>query len=342
MLYPKNIAKTILTSFNSLANLELYIKWTGQGLVMPFYHCVSDEEPIHLKHLYPIISTKRFNEDLDFFTKNYQPVSADYLFENKGNPSLRRTKSFFLSFDDGLRQFHDVAAPVLIKKGIPATFFVNSDYVDNKDMFYRLKISILIDKINSTTLSAGQKNEIETLFQSIGLKYHHSKDLLQITDQNKNQVEVIAGLLGVDFNEYLSVHQPYLTSQQIENLVKQGFSLGAHSASHPYFPSLTENEQIAETLKSLQFIHERFAIEKALFSFPYTDFNVNKTFFEKTKNHIDLSFGTANLKLDSITTNFQRIPMELPNNKRAESILKNEYLFYTLKMLINKHIIIRN
>jgi len=341
MLFFKDLIKTALTSLNSLARLDSYIKWSGQGLVMPFYHCVSDEELIHIKHLYPVISTSRFNNDLDFFLKNYKPVSAGYLIENKNNPVLRQQKTFFLSFDDGLRQFHDVAAPILLKRGIPATFFINTDFVDNKDMFYRLKISILIEKINLGKLTTGQKAAIESLFLSKGLNYKSSTDLLRITDRNKSMVESIANVLEIDFNEYLAVHQPYLTSSQIENLIKQGFSLGAHSASHPYFPSLTLEEQIEETLKSIQLVHERFDAEQALFSFPYTDYNVTGSFFEQTKDFIDVSFGTANLKLDNVSSNFQRIPMELRNNTRVDSILKNEYLFYILKMLINKHIIIR-
>lgn len=341
MLFIKELTKTVLTSLNSFAHLDFYIKWSGQGLVMPFYHCVSDDELIHIKHLYPIISTLRFNNDLDFFLKNYKPVSAGYLIENKNNLALRQPKTFFLSFDDGLRQFHDVVAPILLNRGIPATFFINTDFVDNKDMFYRLKISVLIENINSRKLTIGQKTAIESLFLSKGLTYKSSIDLLRITDLNKSMVDTIATLFDVDFNQYLAVHQPYLTSSQIENLVKQGFSIGAHSASHPYFPGLTLEEQINETLSSLHYIHERFSVKEALFSFPYTDFNITKSFFELTEDYIDLSFGTANLKLDSISTNFQRIPMELWKNNRAISILKNEYLFFILKMLINKHIIIR-
>jgi len=341
MLFFKDLIKKALTSINSLPGLDFYIRWSGQGLVMPFYHCVSDEELIHIKHLYPIISTERFNQDLSFFLRNYNPVSSDYLIENRNKSKFRCEKNFFLSFDDGLRQFHDVAAPILLKRGIPATLFINSDFIDNKEMFYRLKISVLIEKINTKKLSSSLKKEIESLFESAGMRYNESTDLLLINDKNKELVELLALLLEVDFKEYLSVHQPYLTSSQIENLVKQGFSLGAHSASHPYYPLLTENEQIEETQKSLDFIHDQFGVKKALFSFPYTDFNISKSFFEQTKDYIDISFGTANLKLDSIATNFQRIPMEVQKNNSAESILKNEYLFYILKMLINKHIIIR-
>jgi len=185
MIRLKNFIKEKLTSANSLIDLDFFVKLSKQGLVMPFYHTVSDEDLIHIKHLYPIISTKKFNEDLDFFQKNYRVITANYLIENKGSATLRQQKNYFLSFDDGLRQFNDVIAPILIEKGIPATFFVNSSFIDNKDMFYRLKISILIERILKSVLTKGQKSEIEIQLKNIGIQYNYPKDLLQITDKNK-------------------------------------------------------------------------------------------------------------------------------------------------------------
>ncbi|MBP6260442.1 MAG: hypothetical protein KA370_02970, partial [Paludibacter sp.] len=58
-------------------------------------------------------------------------------------------------------------------------------------------------------------------------------------------------------------------------------------------------------------------------------------------NDVDITFGTANLKLDSVKSNLQRIPMEIKGSASAASIIKNEYLFFILKMFISKHVIIR-
>jgi len=296
---------------------------------------------MHVKHLYPIVSTKCFNDDLDFLQKNYPAVSYKYLLENIGRKSLRSEKGFFLTFDDGLRQFHDIVAPILIQCGIPATIFVNSDFVDNKDMFFRLKVSILIEEIKVTGLSAGQKSGITSLFNKKGLKYDSSADFQSINDTNKEILDGIAQILDINFAQYLSTYQPYLTTKQIESLIQQGFTVGAHSVSHPYYQSLTEDMQVEQTLKCIQYLTKNFGIKERTFSFPYTDFEIKKTFFERIKNEVDLTFGTANMKLDEIHTNIQRIPMEIFDRKSAESIVKSEYLFFLIKMLLNKQIINR-
>ena len=49
----------------------------------------------------------------------------------EGSGKLDR-RCLHLTFDDGFRELHDVVAPILLRKGIPATFFVNSAFIDNK------------------------------------------------------------------------------------------------------------------------------------------------------------------------------------------------------------------
>ena len=152
----KTAIKKLVSTTQKSFDLDFLIRLSGQHLILPFYHAVSDEDLIHLKHLYPVISTSRFGKDLDFLQQNYNAVSHNYLIDNKFSTTLRSKRAFFLSFDDGLRQFYDVVAPILLRKGIPATFFVNTGFIDNKDMFYRLKISILIEKVLKTELTPGQ------------------------------------------------------------------------------------------------------------------------------------------------------------------------------------------
>jgi peptidoglycan/xylan/chitin deacetylase (PgdA/CDA1 family) len=334
--------KKVITSTSGFFSPDTLIRLSGQSLIMPFYHIVSDFSSAHTKHLYPTISVSRFKKDLDFFQKNFDVVDAKYFKNNLLEPKKNKEKRFFLSFDDGLREFHDIVAPILLERNITATCFVNTDFVDNKDMFYRLKISILLDEILNKPNTKLENDLIAELMLSVDLRYEKAQDLLKITDKSKYIVDKIAAVLKVDFTEYLSVHQPYLTSEQIENLIKQGFSIGSHSMSHPYYPNLTEEEQVAETLNSFRFLQEKFKLDARLFSFPYTDFGIKKSFFERIKNEIDFSFGTANLKLDEVKTNFQRIPMEIVGSKNAASIIKTEYFLFLLKRLLSRNIIRRS
>ena len=335
----KSILKSTLSATTDIASLDILIKISGQKTILPFYHTVSDFDLWHIKNLYPIVDTKQFNADLDFLQKNYTEIDSNYLITN-GISKNKRT--FFLSFDDGLREFHDVVAPILIKRGIPATCFINPAFVDNKDMFYRLKVSVIVEKIKKNPLTSSQLNHVKKTLFKYGIIYHSELDFLKITDHNKLVVEEIAVFLGVNFNEYLLEHKPYLTTEQIKNLIKQGFTFGSHSYTHPSYHTINEDVQIAETISSIEWIKDRFSIKDKLFAFPYTDFKIRKSFFEQIENQVDLSFGTANLKLDSVSTNLQRIPMEINGRTSAEKLIKSEYIYFILKKMLGRHIIKRD
>lgn len=317
--------------------IDFLTRQSGQYLILPFYHAVSDNIAAHLKHLYPITSVKRFEQDLDFLLKNYKTVPLTSL----GKALQEQTKSFFLSFDDGLREFYEYAVPVLLKKGIPVTCFINSAFVDNKDMFYRMKASILIEELSKNKSSIAEEKNVAKLFNALQLEYKIPFDLLKINYQQRHILNDIADLIGFSFEEYRNTNKPYLTSVQINELKEKGISFGSHSVSHPCYAELGEEEQILQTVDCLHFLKERFDIDERVFSFPFTDYGVKKSFFDSISKETDWTFGTANMKLDSIQTNLQRIPMEIEGIKNAENLIKKQYFYFIIKKMLGRHIINR-
>lgn len=122
----KKILFKILSFFTLSIPTIFLIKLSGKRIIYPFYHIISDNPPAHIKYLYPVRSIKQFEKDLVFLQKHF--TASD--FPVKGN-----NPQFVLSFDDGLSEDYDIIAPILKKRNIPAIFFVNSAFVDNKDMF---------------------------------------------------------------------------------------------------------------------------------------------------------------------------------------------------------------
>ena len=57
--------------------------------------------------------------------------------------------SFLLTFDDGFREIYDIIAPILLDKGIPATFFISSGFLDNRELCYQHKASLLVEKVRN-------------------------------------------------------------------------------------------------------------------------------------------------------------------------------------------------
>ncbi len=144
--------------------VELLTKITGKNTIFPFYHIVSNDKVPHVEHLYPIRTTQKFEQDLDFFLNHYTPIEIDDIIDSTLHGKPLKKNSFLLSFDDGLSEVYDIIAPILLRKGIPAIFFINSGFIDNKDLFFRYKASILIEKLKND--NSYNEKQISQWFQS--------------------------------------------------------------------------------------------------------------------------------------------------------------------------------
>ncbi|SFB73706.1 Polysaccharide deacetylase [Flexibacter flexilis DSM 6793] len=325
--------------------IRLLASVTGQKAIFPFYHLISDDNVAHIKHLYPVRSTKAFEKDLDFFLKNYNPVELDVFFKLAKSGKFPKKNIFLLTFDDGLSQFYDVIAPILQRKGVPAICFLNSAFIDNKDLFFRYKASLLIDKIINKPLSLTQEKEIRKIFVDNSILIRdNTQAILSIDYAKRSLLDDCANILALDFSDYLNTQKPYLSSNQIQELRNKGFEFGAHSIDHPLYSQLDQAEQIRQTKISVNDISESFNIQQRLFSFPFSDVGVKKDFFDTifdTSHSIaDITFGCSGLKKDICNLNIQRIPIEIEQFS-AKQIVYGEYWYYILKMLVNKNVLKR-
>lgn len=273
--------------------------WAGR-LLLPFYHLVSDEAPAHVRHLYPVRGVRKFREDLDFLLKHFQPIDFETLWQHVLEQRRFDRPVFHLSFDDGLRECHEVVAPILLEKGVPATFFLNTDFVDNRGLMFRYKASLL--------KSSGQ------VFPS---------DPLTIRYGQRHLLDDWATRIGLDFSNYLAVEKPYLETAQIRTLQRQGFTFGAHSLDHPRYSEITFDEQIRQSVESLRALAPLLGETPPAFAFPFTDDGVGRAFFqalvEQTGSTL-LTFGTAGAKQGILPTHLHRCPMER-NTQTARAVI---------------------
>ena len=320
-------------------SLSWLIKISRRHFILPFYHTVSNNELLHIKHLYTIKNEKQFRNDLDVFLKHYSPVDVATVLSTLKNGKTLDKPSFLLTFDDGLREIHDMVAPILKEKGVPAVFFLCPAFLDNKELFYRFKVSIIIENYRKTGTTLQRKVDewlrLHQIFRRNAVYSFHS-----ITYKQRHLLDDIADLLSISFSDYLAQHRPFLTSLQVENLVKDGFDIGSHSLDHPDYRHISYDEQLMQTRESVRFIKERFAVRYSLFSFPYTDHRLPLDFLVDillTENaFLDLSFGSSGMKDGCFGFHLHRIPMET-SGWNAQKILQKNYLLYMAKTLIAKN-----
>ncbi|MBV9878314.1 MAG: polysaccharide deacetylase family protein [Verrucomicrobia bacterium] len=313
-------------ALRTVVPFQLWPRLSRVSLVVPYYHMVSDAEVPHVRHLYRFRTVREFEADLDFFLRHFTPVELEDVVAALGGERGLPPRPFHLTFDDGFREMHDVVAPLLQKKGIPATFFLNSAFIDQGGMAHHNKISLLLDRI-SQPISNRILHDIEKLLPpSINSKGCLQSRLLAIRYADRETIDQMAAIAEVDINQYIKLNRPYLSSEEVFNLQRFGFTIGAHSIDHPLYADLSVEEQVRQTRVSMDFILRKFGVRIRAFAFPHSDAGVIHEFFEPVfaTGVADVCFGTRGLVRHFHPRNVERFSMEKTTDA-AKSIIARQY-----------------
>ena len=333
----KQILKNNIASVLSIIPFNFFRRIAEKKLIVPLYHLVTDNPLPHIKHLYKPRSFKDFTKDVEFFMRNFKILTTGDFHSLINNAGSINRGGFMLTFDDGLREIYEIVAPYLFRKGIPAIFFINNNFIGNKDMFYRFKASILIEEISKRPDNSITKKLSSLLKKNNNTRKEICKEILKLGYEDREILDKIAGILQIDFKQYLSDNKPYMDLEQIKELQRMGFIIGAHTQEHRSLAGLSSDEVINQVAKSMNGIIQELLPPYRYFAFPFTDFGVCKDAIDRLHYHpdpvVDASFGTSGLKPVIISGHIQRIPMEISDNS-ASGIIKTEILFYLLKKII--------
>ena len=286
--------------------LWIYRRILRRQMIGVFYHSVSQQPLSHIEHLYPSIPVNRFENDLLFLKKNYALVSYQQLHQyvNRGKPLPPR--ALHLSFDDGYAECFTLVRPLLLKYGIPCTFFITSDLIDNRRMFYRNKVSLCIqrgallfrdDQAGSQVLTSFHQ-QLDRSVRSFADFVAWIKPLVQ-ADEVK--IDLACEILGVDVDDYLASQAPYLNSAQIQQLFRDGFTIGSHTRSHPKLVQLSPIEMEAEIVASTRIVAEITGAATVPFSFPNSGTGVERRVLADIRSRhplLGLFFDTKGIRLD--------------------------------------------
>ncbi len=320
------MAPNWLTSFSSRFSMKQLISKTGQNLIVLLYHGINKGEEISfIDPLYPSRSAATFEKDIQFFKANFESVSLSEIYRQEGKFDK---PSFHITFDDGLRSLYDVAIPILQQYKVHASIYLNNDFIDNKNLFYRYKVALIIGRLKG---DESLKNKLEK-FTPPDATYEWLKEMKY---SDTKLIDEVALAIGIDFRNFLATENPYLSTKQIKEMQSMGIEFGAHTFDHPLVQEDKQNMP-QEISKSIQDIQSRFEPDFRAFAFPFTDAGLDNLDLQKLKSTMDLSFGTAGLKLDTAVQHYQRIPME-KEKMDANDIIKNAYLYFYLCRMIGKH-----
>jgi peptidoglycan/xylan/chitin deacetylase (PgdA/CDA1 family) len=337
--------KKIYYSTASFLPISLLKEISPVSLLLPYHHLISDEEVAHVRNLYGYKSTTQFEIDLDYLLRYFQALDPLTLIDHYRKGTAIPKNSFLLTFDDGMREVYDLVEPILTRKGVSAVFFLNPAFLDNKELFYRHKLSLSIDKIK-------KRNPGEPVLKALAKTLHiQSTDvndiisaIISINYTSRKLADDLGNCMEIDFDEYLRSKKPFLLHEHVKEMIVKGYYFGGHSVDHPNYKYLNEVEQLRQTISSIDYVKSHFDLNYSFFSFPHEDKNLDQHFFDSllsTNTGIDVLFGTQNQKTELRNPVLHRFNAEDPTIK-IEHLIKGMGLLNTTNSLLHNNQVRRN
>ena len=229
-------------------------------------------------------------------------------------------KSFFLTFDDGYKDFIENVLPILEKYDVKTILFITTGFVGRNLFPYEFELSnILIRKNTLRTKAfgvldiAGDKNKMNVYDKiRIPLKTENSMKRQEYMDE-------LADLNGIDRNEYKD--DIFLTWKDVKAIDRHPLvTIGAHTYSHAFLPSLSIKDAWQEIIKSKREIEKVVGHSIESFSYPYGGFNAKIRFLVKLCG-FRFAFITESKQFRRLKSD----KLQIPRTDINSQLLKDKY-----------------
>ncbi len=320
MRFLADVRKRCAGRLASTINFRFLKPLLRSRLTSVFYHTVNDEPNVLVKHLYRHRNVATFQQDLEFFAKHFTFVTFEEVLRHFEDGVALPRYPLYLSFDDGHCEMAEIVAPILLRMGLPASFFLTTGIIDNTELIMAHKKSCLLERLSMLDT----RNITELGERMGGSRYldieRVQNDLYQVVQgmhpyKDSKGIDRLSRLMDVDWSEYLSA-EPYLTSEQVNSLLRDGFHIGAHGVEHVKFMYLSLEERFQQVVESVSFLRTTFGLTRVGFSFPNSDALVDLKWMEQMcREHPEIGLFISTGKFAGCRWPLvHRIGMENPSN----------------------------
>jgi peptidoglycan/xylan/chitin deacetylase (PgdA/CDA1 family) len=283
---------------------------SGRSLAVLCYHRVVER----VEHgLFPELNSAHpevFRQQLDMLGIDHEFVSeGDVIAWLEGKRSLP-ARPVLLTFDDGYRDNYETVFPILVERGIPATFFLATGHMDTGEPPWWDRASALIAASSQEVadLPLLGTRELDTLprHQLAGEWIEAAK--LVLDGERRVAVDALPEAVGISSLDWPEVSMKW---GQVREMAANGMSLGGHTHNHPILSRMDVPHAREEIRRGLDRMREELGIDVVSFAYPNggrDDFN-DKT--ERTVAELGISVAFSLASGPALRAEVKRAPLAI-------------------------------
>ena len=224
-------------------------------------------------HNFPPSGVDNFVAQCEHIRRWYNPVSLDQVaaFVREGKALPRNAVA--LTIDDGYRDFYLQAYPVLRRFSIPATVFLMTDFLDQREWPWwdRLRYAFFETALDSVSFHIVEPVRFGLRDPAAReLAFAETAEALKLVP-NAVRLDFLARLPET-FHVEIPAHPPAgrepMSWDEVREMASNGVSFGAHTMSHPVLGSVGDEQLREEIEGSKRRIREELGQAPAHFCYP--------------------------------------------------------------------------
>jgi peptidoglycan/xylan/chitin deacetylase (PgdA/CDA1 family) len=216
---------------------------------------------------------RKFAEYMEYLTRHRRVVSLSDMVEEMQRGMLRPYTTA-VTVDDGYDDAFSLAAPVLRRYGVPATFFVVSDFIDGRLWLWPDRLRFVFKRAPLGTVAFRHRGSMHLLVirdererrRSEEQWLQHAKSLAMA--EREVLIDTLADAYGIEMPIVPpSEHRP-MTWAQLRALAADGFEVGAHTRTHPILSRIGPEQLHDEIRGSKEQIERSVGFPVRHFAYP--------------------------------------------------------------------------
>jgi peptidoglycan/xylan/chitin deacetylase (PgdA/CDA1 family) len=222
------------------------------GLVLA-HHRIGEPPGDRERELVPALSTRAFEERLEYLQERYRVVPASQVLEAGLARRRGERVPVALTFDDDLYSHLEVVAPILLRRSLAATFYVGPPLPSGASFWWE-DLQALADSGGlPPRLDSVPEADITPVVRREPRAIHALGRTIESLppDRRDGVAAELHALAGTST-------RPRLDAQAMAALLEQGFALGFHTARH-YLLTTLDDERLARELTNGRDVLERIA-----------------------------------------------------------------------------------
>ncbi|MFQ5903588.1 MAG: polysaccharide deacetylase family protein [Candidatus Binatia bacterium] len=266
-----SLIKSMLHFGGALAFLRLAV--AQSRAVVLRYHSVADTRDRTDLYLDPVLTVPPhvFEQQIQFLSRRYTIVPLGDIVRRLRQGRKLDPRALAITFDDGYRDNYTRAFPILCHYKVPATFYLTSGCIDNKQILWTTYLRYIMNATRVKELRLTQPERISVDLSAPGAKDDAFKTLVVqmkniSTPRRKELLAAVAERL--DVHDTSPLNGIMMNWEEVREMQRHGMSLGAHTVTHPSLPNTSPEEAEREIRGSKEMIEGHLRERVLHFSYP--------------------------------------------------------------------------